>query len=51
MVLGTLERKVWKQGLGGTRSALDAALEHMAEFNKVLELHVEPGGWYPSGGG
>ena len=51
VVLGTLDRKVWKQGLGGNPQSLDAALEQMAEFKTVLDLHVEPGGWHPAGEG
>lgn len=45
LVLGTIDRKVWQQGLRGEGPPLGEALDHVAEFKKVLELHVEPGGW------
>src|SRR5262249_32001970 len=49
LVLGTVDRGVWKVGLGGAGSTLDEMLEHVAQFKKVLKLEVEPGGWYPAG--
>ena len=48
LVLGTLDKKVWQQGLQGQGQPLGDALEHVAEFKKILELHVEPGGWRPA---
>lgn len=48
LVLGTIDRKVWQQGLRGEGPPLAEALEHVADFKKVLELHVEPGGWRPA---
>lgn len=50
LVLGTLDRKVWAQGLGGGGQPLGDALDHVAEFKKVLQLEVDPGGWRPAGG-
>jgi len=47
-VCGTIEKKVWKQGVGGKGQSLDESLRHIAEFSKVLTLEVEPGGWYPA---
>ena len=44
LVLGTVDKTVWRQGLEGRGQALDDALKHVADFKKVLELHVEPGG-------
>jgi hypothetical protein len=48
LVLGTIDKKVWRAGLEGPATPLGAALEHVAEFRKVMELHVEPGGWGPA---
>jgi hypothetical protein len=50
VVLGTLDRKVWQRGLRGEGQPLGEALEHVAEFKKVLRLEVDPGGWRPAGG-
>lgn len=47
-VLGTMGKKIWKQGVGGKGQALDEFLQHIAEFSKVLTLEVEPRGWYPA---
>jgi hypothetical protein len=49
-VLGTLDRKMWERGLRGEGPPLAAALAHIAEFKKVLQLEVDPGGWRPAGG-
>jgi hypothetical protein len=50
LVVGTVDRRVWKQGLQGTGTQLGEALEHMADFKKHFDLHVEPGGWRPARG-
>jgi hypothetical protein len=47
LVLGTMDKKVWQQGLRGGGTDLDAGLDHVAEFKKVLDLVVE-GGWGPA---
>ncbi len=47
LVLGTMDKKVWQQGLRGGGTELGAALEHVAEFKKVLDLKIE-GGWVPA---
>jgi hypothetical protein len=44
MVLGTMDKKVWKQGLGPGESTLEDSLQHVADFGRVLDLKVE-GGW------
>jgi hypothetical protein len=46
LVLGTVEKSVWKQSLGGAGGALREMLDHTAEFKKVLVLKVDPGGWF-----
>jgi hypothetical protein len=48
VVLGTVDQKVWQRGLGGEGQPLGEALEHIAEFKKVLQLEVDPGGWRPA---
>ena len=48
MVLGTVEKKIWKSGLKGAGNQLDEVLKYTADFRRVLDLKVEPGGWYPA---
>ncbi|MGO9117474.1 MAG: hypothetical protein ACLQPD_07645 [Desulfomonilaceae bacterium] len=45
LVLGTVEKKWWKEGLGRVGDQKREALEHLAGFKKVLGL--DPGGWRP----
>ena len=49
LVLGTLERRVWRRGLRGAVE-FDELLEHMADFKEHLRVDVEPGGWRPMNG-
>ena len=46
IVLGTVDKKLWKQGLKGGQPQLEETLQHVADFKRVLTLEVEPGGWY-----
>lgn len=46
-VVGTVEKDMWKKGLRGGNQ-MDEILEHLADFKERLDLHVEPGGWYPA---
>ena len=46
LVVGTVEKKFWQQGMQGT-TELDNTLDHVADFRKVYDLKIEPGGWYP----
>jgi len=48
LVLGTIDKKVWKEGLAGGGGELGEMLKHMADFKRVLKLEVDPGGWYPA---
>ncbi len=48
LVVGTLDKKVWRKGLEESGQPLDHALDHVADFKKVFDLHVEPGGWVPA---
>jgi hypothetical protein len=46
LVLGTLDRRVWRRGLEG-RVSLDEVVECMSDFKTHLRVDVTPGGWYP----
>jgi len=48
MVLGTIEKKAWQEGLGGKGQPLTEMLKHTADFKKYYDLEFEPGGWYPA---
>lgn len=48
MVLGTVEKCVWKKGLEGSGGEFGEMLKHIADFKRVYNLHVEPGGRYPA---
>src|SRR5262245_40971930 len=48
LVLGTIDKKVWQQGLAGSSGERGEMLQHVAEFKRVLKLEVDPGGWYPT---
>lgn len=48
MVLGTVEKRIWQRELQGSGNPLAEVLQHTAQFKRVRELHVEPGGWYPA---
>jgi hypothetical protein len=41
VVLGTIDRRTWRQGLSGD-AALPDIREHMAEFKKYLKVDVAP---------
>lgn len=48
LVLGTMERKEWQNALKGSGAKLHDMLQHMADFKKHFDLHVDPGGWGPA---
>jgi hypothetical protein len=48
VVLGTIDKKVWRAGLEGRGEDLAEILEHVADFEKEYDLVSEPGGWYPA---
>jgi hypothetical protein len=50
-VIGTTDKKVWKRGLTKNRPTLEETRKHSADFKKVLELVIEPGGWSPNDNG
>lgn len=45
LVIGTVDKAVWKQGLDGNPTLMKDLLKHVADFACVLELKVDPGGW------
>lgn len=47
VVLGTLDRKRWKESLGRGGNELTEALKYVADFEQVLTLKME-GGWQPT---
>ncbi len=48
LVLGTIEKKVWQEGLSGKGQPLAEMLQHVAQFKRYYNLEYEPGGWYPA---
>ena len=47
-VLGTMDKKVWQQQVGGKGLPPEETLRHIAEFRKEYVLEYEPGGRYPA---
>ena len=43
-----VEGKFWQRGIQGSDHQLEEALNHMADFERVLDYKVQPGGWYPA---
>jgi len=46
LVLGTVDRKVWKEGLQEPGS-LETIRNNAADFKKYMEVGYDPGGWRP----
>jgi hypothetical protein len=46
VVLGTVERQVWRRGLAHPVS-LDAVQKHMADFKAYMCVDSTAKGWYP----
>ena len=46
VVLGTINRQVYRRGLSG-RASLDDVKAHMADFKWYWKVDVTPAGWYP----
>ncbi len=44
VVLGTIDRRTWRRGLGGD-AVLPDIREHMADFKKYLKVDVVPAHW------
>lgn len=49
VVLGTIDRHVYRRGLSG-RASVDDVKEHMADFKSYWKVDVTPAGWYPKNG-
>jgi hypothetical protein len=49
VVLGTIDRYVYRRGLSGGAS-LDDVNEHMADFKSYWRVDVRPSGWSPKDG-
>ncbi len=45
LVLGTVDRQVWRRGLAHPVS-LDAVKKHMADFKAYMRVDFTPAGWY-----
>lgn len=48
IVLGTIEKKVWQEGLSGKGQPLEEMLQHVADFKRYYDLEYQPAGWYPA---
>ena len=48
LVLGTMEKKIWRGGLDREAKPLAGMLEHVADFKHQCKLQYKPGGWYPA---
>jgi hypothetical protein len=46
LVLGTVDRRVWRRGLQGFVAPAEA-IQHMADFKTYLSVEVTPAGRYP----
>jgi len=47
LVLGTIEKKIWQEGLGSHGKPLAETLKYVADFKHQYGLEYELGGWYP----
>jgi hypothetical protein len=48
LVLGTIEKKIWKQRLGSPGTPIAEMLKHLADFKHHYNLKYKAGGWYLS---
>ncbi len=48
-VFGTVDKRVWREGLQRHGNELDEVLDAFTMFKEILEFEFEPGGWYPPG--
>jgi hypothetical protein len=47
LVLGTIEKKIWQDGLGSHGKPVAEMLRYVADFKHQYGLEYKPGGWYP----
>ena len=45
LVLGTVDRRIWRRGLSGPVSLREAA-QHVADFKTYLRVDFTPAGWH-----
>ena len=45
-IIGTVDKKVWKKGLGNNPPLLSEVIENTADFKEVLDYQMQPAGWY-----
>lgn len=48
LVLGTIEKKIWREGLGSPGKPIAEILKHVADFKHQYDLKYKPGGWSPA---
>ncbi len=48
LVLGTVERDFWRQGMKTPRSFAELT-DHLHDFKEVWTMQFSPAGWYPKG--
>jgi hypothetical protein len=51
LVVGTVETKTWKRGMGERPPSLEETLQHTADFKGYSDLLYDPGGWRREGSG
>jgi hypothetical protein len=49
LVIGTVDKKIWQQGVKGNSPDLQETLKHASDFKKYYDFKVEPAGWYFAG--
>jgi len=47
LVLGTVERKAWREGMKQPRS-IPEMVENLHDFKEVRTVELQPAGWYPA---
>lgn len=46
-VVGTFDKKLWQSQLpNGENKLTSETFNYLADFKKILDLNIEPGGWY-----
>ena len=48
LALGTIEKKIWREGLGSPGKPIAEMLKHVADFKHQYDLRYKPGGWSPA---
>lgn len=45
-VIGTTDRKLWKQGLDGKQPSFKETIKNASDFKEILDYEMQPAGWY-----